>query len=78
MLAFGSFLPEQKFQMSSANTAHTIRKFYNFKWFNIKAATADHFQKILDELLGKGVTGPSTSSAAFYPNFFVVPNCTYG
>ena len=51
---------------------------HNFKQFNIKAAAAHHpiIQQELDELLAKGAIEPSSGSAGFYSNVFVVPKCT--
>ena len=53
---------------------------HSFKWFKIKAATADYpvTQKEVDELLGKSALEASTGSAAFYSNVFVVPKYTDG
>ena len=46
---------------------------HNFKWFNIKAATAHYpvIQKEVDDLLAKGVTEPSTGGAG-------IPKCICG
>ena len=52
--------------------------FCNFKWFNINAATALNpvIQKKVDEILATGSIEPSTGSAVFHSNVFVVPKHT--
>ena len=50
--------------------------FHSFKQFNIKAALVHHpvIQKEVDELLAKGAIEPSTDTADFCSNVFMVPN----
>ena len=58
--------------------------FCNFKWFNIKTATAHYsahsciIQREVDKLLTQDVMKPLTGSANFYSNMFVVPKHTGG
>ena len=54
--------------------------FWNFKWFNIKAAMAHHpiIQKEVNELSAKGATEPLTGGTGFHSNVCVAPKCTGG
>ena len=47
---------------------------HNFKWFNIKAATAYYLiiQKQVNELLARGVIEPFNGGDGFYINVFMV------
>ena len=54
---------------------HYLPLFHNFKWFNMKAAAAQHsvIQKKLERLLVKDAIEPSTGGAGFKSNIFIVP-----